>query len=114
MKIIDLFNKIVENPDNINNFVNEQENIIELFTKKFDNSKIILSTSSFSLIKSLIESIIDLSLFDSLSNEIYQQIFNLFDYYILASVNMFMIQKTYFAQIDMISISMNRWGEIKN
>lgn len=97
--IVDLFNKIVENPDNINNFVNEQENIIELFTKKFDNSKIILSTSSFSLIKSLIESIIDLSLFDSLSNEIYQQIFNLFDYYILASVNMFMIQKTYFAQI---------------
>lgn len=97
--IVDLFNKIVENPDNINNFVNDQENIIELFTKKFDNSKIILSTSSFSLIKSLIESIIDLSLFDSLSNEIYQQIFNLFDYYILASVNMFMIQKTYFAQI---------------
>ena len=96
--ITDLFNKIVDNPDIINTLC-EKENEVNLFTKKFDNSKIILSTSSFSLIKSLIECVSDIILYDTLENDILIQIFNLFDYYILASVNMFMIQKSYFAQI---------------
>ena len=96
--ITDLFNKFVDNPDIINTLC-EKENEVNLFTKKFDNSKIILSTSSFSLIKSRIECVSDLILYDALANDILIQIFNLFDYYILASVNMFMIQKSYFAQI---------------
>jgi hypothetical protein len=50
------------------------------------------------MIKYLVDLIVDLAFFESLTYEIFLQIFNLVDYYILASLNMF-TDKKYLVQL---------------
>ena len=63
-----------------------------------NNKTIILSSSTITLIKYLVDLISDLAFFDSITYEIFTQIFNLIDYYILAALNMF-IDKKYLSQL---------------
>jgi hypothetical protein len=79
--------------------ISEDINIkIEILSKSLNNKTIILSSSTITMIKYLVDLIVDLAFFDSLTYEIFLQIFNLVDYYMLASLNMF-TDKKYFVQL---------------
>ena len=99
--IQELYEKILEDKNLIKDLIiNNQENDnFQILSKTIDNSKIILSNSAFSLIKSIREISDYLILFDNIKYNNFIQILNLFDYYLLSSVNMLIIQKRYFNQI---------------
>lgn len=79
--------------------ITEDINIkIEILSKSLNNKTIILSSSTITMIKYLVDLIADLAFFESLTYEIFLQIFNLVDYYILASLNMF-TDKKYLVQL---------------
>lgn len=67
-----------------------KENInIDIVNKDWENKDLILSSSAITLIKSLLDLIFYILFIDNLTYEIFVQIFNLFDYFILASINLF-------------------------
>lgn len=61
----------------------------QILSKKINNKNLIISSSSASLIRSLMDLVTYLIYFDSLTYEIFIQIFNLFDYFIIATLFMF-------------------------
>lgn len=87
--------KLIENPSKFSKGKIE----LDILSKPISNLKTIHSLSSYSLIKSILDLIISNILYESLSKEIFDQIFNLFDYYILATLMMRMINKSYLLQI---------------
>jgi hypothetical protein len=89
--ICNIFNKYI---DNIEKFKPDENSKIEILSKPIDNRNLILSSSTVTMIKSLLECVIHLLIYDSLAFEIFLHIFNIFDYYILACVNMFIDKKT--------------------
>ena len=95
-----LFDKM---SDNLENFfspkTNKDDIDIKILSKKIENSKIIVSTSSYSVLKSYKEIIDNVILFESISFDLYIQILNLTDYFILSSVNLLMLKKFYLAQV---------------
>ena len=95
-----LFNKM---SDQLESFFspkfNKDEIDIQILSKKIDNSKTIISTSSYSVLKSYKEIIDDVILFESISYDLFVQLFNLGDYFILSSVNLLMLKKFYLAQV---------------
>ena len=100
--IKDLFFKMSENLDNFfspKKIKYNYDSDVQILSKKLDNSKIIISTSSYSVLKSYKEIIDNAILFDKISYEIYIELFNLGDYFILSSVNLLMIKKIYLSQI---------------
>jgi hypothetical protein len=89
--------------DKIENFfspkINKDGIDIKILSKKIENSKNIVSTSSYSVLKSYKEIIDNVILFESISFDLYIQILNLTDYFILSSVNLLMLKKFYLAQV---------------
>ena len=87
------FNKENKNINNndflIHDINNEDKKNIKILTEPIDYSNIIITQSSFSLIKAIIECLIDFIFFDSLIFEIYCEIFLLFDYFIYSFMNIF-------------------------
>jgi hypothetical protein len=93
--INDNFYKYMELNDNSHN--TEISNI-EILSKKLNNRKIIISSSTVTLNKTLLDLMTYLLFFDKLAFEVFLQIFNVYDYYIIACINMFM-NKRYLAQL---------------
>jgi hypothetical protein len=93
--IKDIFEKYIElfsinSEKNHNSFyMNFDEVKFDMLSEPLDNKTIILSSSTITLIKYLVDLIVDLAFYDNLTYEIFQQIFNIFDYYILAALKMF-------------------------
>ena len=89
--------------DKLENFfspkINKEGIDIKILSKKIENSKNIVSTSSYSVLKSYKEIIDNVILFESISFDLYIQILNLTDYFILSSVNLLMLKKFYLAQV---------------
>ncbi len=89
--------------DKLENFfspkINKDGIDIKILSKKIENSKNIVSTSSYSVLKSYKEIIDNVILFESISFDLYIQILNLTDYFILSSVNLLMLKKFYLAQV---------------
>ncbi len=86
------FNK--ENKNINNNFLiddinNEDKKNIKILTEPINYSNLIITQSSFSLIRAIIERLIDFLFFDTLIFEIYFEIFLLFDYFIYSIMNIF-------------------------
>ena len=95
-----LFNKMCDNLENFFSPKIHKDYIdIKILSKKLENSKNIVSTSSYSVLKSYKEIIDNVILFESISFDLFIQIFNLTDYFILSSVNLLMIKKFYLAQV---------------
>jgi hypothetical protein len=90
-----LFHKHMEFNDSSHNI--EVTNI-EILSKKLNNRNIIISSSTVTLNKTLLDLMTYLLFFDNLAFEVFLQIFNVYDYYIIACINMFM-DKKYLAQL---------------
>jgi hypothetical protein len=82
--------KSLNNP--LSNMINDEIKI-EILSKQLNNKTTILSSSTITLIKSLLDLVVDLAFFDDINCEIFIQIFNLIDYYFLASICMFTDKK---------------------
>lgn len=72
---------------------NKKQNDSKILSKPLNISKLILSSSSISIIRGFFDLVLDLLFYDDLVFEIFFQIFNLYDYYIFASLNMIIIDK---------------------
>ena len=87
------FNKDSQNINHyfLNNDINDEEDKknIKILNEPIDYSNIIITQSSFSLIRAIIERSIDFLFFDSLIFEIYFEIFLLFDYFLYSIMNLF-------------------------
>jgi hypothetical protein len=84
---------LLQNPNSspkTQNLLGDEIKQIQILSKTMDNKNTIISSSAFTLINSWGELVSSLIYYDSLTIEIFNQIFNIYDYYILASVNMFM------------------------
>lgn len=100
IKILDLINinsnKNFSKPNFLDHiepeFFNKIKNI-EILSKKINNKNFIISSSSNLLIKSIMDLVTYLLFFDSLTYEIFLQIFNLYDYFIIATLFMFTDKK---------------------
>ena len=68
---------------------------VNILSKPLNLSKLILSSSSISIIRGFFDLILDLLFYDDLVFEIFFQIFNLYDYFIFASLNMIITDKKY-------------------
>ena len=79
-------------------------NTIQILSKPIENKKFILASSTINSIKSLQDLIADLVIFDSLTYDVFMQIFYLIDYYIFASLKMFMDKKYFAALFEEINI----------
>ncbi len=73
-------------------FFKELKNL-QILSKKLNNKNFIISSSSTTLIRSLMDLVTYLLFFDTLTYEVFLQIFNLFDYYIIATLFMFTDKK---------------------
>jgi hypothetical protein len=111
--IKDLFDNMNEKLGNFFSMKNNNDSNIKILSKNLNNSKIIISTSSYSVLKSYKELIDNVLLFDSISYEIYTKLFILGDYYILSAVNLLTIKKNYLGQIFQL-ININEVKEKKN
>jgi hypothetical protein len=89
-KYLEMFS--VTNTNN-NNLFNNEIIKFDILSKKIDNKSLIISSSTVTFLKSLLDAIVYFYFFDSLTFEIFINIFNIFDYYILASLNMFVEKK---------------------
>lgn len=87
--------KLIENPSKYSKGKIE----LDILSKPLSNLKTIHSSSSYSLIKSILVLIANNFLYESLTKDVFNQIFNLFDYYILATLMMRMMNKSYLLQI---------------
>ena len=68
---------------------------VNILSKPLNLSKLILSSSSISIIRGFFDLILDLLFYDDLVFEIFFQIFNLYDYFIFASLNMIITYNKY-------------------
>ena len=106
--LITLNNNKNINNDDLDNFYNEifldenlneneeENNNIILLSKPLNLDSLILTQSSVSLIREIFDLIINFIFFENLTFENFIELFNLFDYYIYATINMFITNKTYF------------------
>lgn len=83
--------------DMLTSYINDEIKV-NILSKQLNNKTVILSSSTITLIKSLLDLVVDMAFFDAITFEIFIQVFNLIDYYILASLNMF-VDKKYFIQL---------------
>jgi hypothetical protein len=88
--ITEVFIKYLDHPDSAE-IPNDHK--FEVLSKPLDNKNLIISSSTVTLIKSLLECVIHLLIYDSLVFETFLNIFNIFDYYILACIHMFIDKK---------------------
>jgi hypothetical protein len=86
-----VFTKYLDNKDDCQKTIDEYKP--EVLSKPLDNRNFIISSSTVTLIKSLLECVIHLLIYDSLVFETFLHIFNIYDYYILACINMFIDKK---------------------
>jgi len=115
IKILDLININSNNNFSKPNFLDHIEpeffnkiKNIEILSKKINNKNFIISTSSTTLIKSIMDLITYLLFFESLTYEIFLQIFNLFDYFIIATLFMFTDRKIISCLFEDINVEESR------
>jgi hypothetical protein len=77
---------------------NSEDYKIDILSKKLNNRNMIISSSTLTLNRTLLDLMTYLLFFDNLAFEVFLQIFNVYDYYIIACLNMFM-DKKYIAQL---------------
>lgn len=65
----------------------------KILSKKLNNKNLIISSASTSLIRSIMDSVIYIFFFETLTYDVFLQIFNLFDYFIIATLFMFTEKK---------------------
>ena len=106
--IVKIFDKVflsnvkIDRKNSINNsihfkldeIVNENKNIT-LLSKPLKFKELIVTSSFIGMLRGLIDLLTDILFFDSLTYEIFFQIFTLFDYFLFASINMFIIDRSY-------------------
>jgi len=66
---------------------------LEILSKKINNKNLMISSSSATLVRSLMDLVTYVLFFDTLTYNIFLQIFNLFDYFIIATLFMFTDKK---------------------
>lgn len=97
------------------NSINEPIQIkSSILTKPINNKKFILSSSTINSIKSLQDLVSNIIIFESLTFDVFSNIFYLIDYNIFASLKMF-IEKKYFAMLfeDVSSDEVRKKGKIE-
>ena len=106
--IENIFNRVFLSPVSINrkNSINNSIHFkldgidndyktLPLLAKPLNFKELIVTSSFIGMLRGLIDLLIDILFFDSLTYEIFFQIFTLFDYFIYASINMFIIERNY-------------------
>ncbi len=110
----DLFDNMSEKLGNFFSVKNNNNDTsVQILSKKLDNSKMIISTSSYSVLKSYKELIDNVILFDSISYDMYINLFIIGDYFILSAVNLLTIKKSYLSQVFQL-INVEELKEKKN
>ena len=110
----DLFDNMSEKLGNFFSVKNNNNDTsVKILSKKLDNSKTIISTSSYSVLKTYKELIDNVILFDSISYDIYTQLFLIGDYFILSAVNLLTVKKNYLSQVFQL-INIDELKEKKN
>ena len=108
-----MFNKYIDIFSD-NNIILSDDPKLEILSKNLKIKNLILSSSTVTLNKSILDLIIFLVFFENLIFEIFLQIFNVFDYYIIACLNMFMDKKYLGSLIEQINIEeMRKKGKIE-
>jgi hypothetical protein len=97
--IIEIFNKVTDNVQDFEMYKLSKEKLPSLLIKPIKQNSIIVSSSSYALIDNLLKTARYYILFTNNKQEISDSMFLLFQYYLLAAINMFMIHKKYFEQI---------------
>ena len=106
--IVNIFDKVflsqvkIDRKNSINNsihfkldeIINDNKNIT-LLSKPLKFKELIVTSSFIGMLRGLIDLLTDILFFDSLTYEIFFQIFTLFDYFLFASINMFIIDRSY-------------------
>ena len=112
--IKDLFDNMSEKLGNFFSVKNNNNDTsVKILSKQLNNSKTIISTSSYSVLKTYKELIDNVILFDSISYDMYTQLFLIGDYFILSAVNLLTIKKSYLSQVFQL-INMDELKEKKN